>query len=51
MAIAISNIPVLKGKEAETFVEKAQKAESERGSIDFSKQRVAMNEILKRSQI
>lgn len=30
MAIAISNIPVLKGEEAETFIKKAQEAERER---------------------
>ncbi len=51
MAIAISNIPVLKGKEAEDFVKKAQEAEKERGTIDFSRERVAMHKILEKAQL
>lgn len=51
MAIAISNIPVLKGKDAEDFIRKAQEAERERGSIDFSQQRDTMKKILEEAQI
>ena len=51
MAIAISNIPVLKGDEAETFIKKAQEAERERGTIDFSQQRDAMRKILEDADI
>lgn len=51
MAIAISNIPVLKGKEAESFVKKAQEAEVERGSIDFSQQRITMQKILETAEL
>lgn len=51
MAIAISNIPVLKGKEAEDFIKKAQEAERERGAIDFSQQRDTMRKILEEAQI
>lgn len=51
MAIAISNIPVLKGKEAEDFIKKAQNAEKERGTIDFSQQRFAMDKILERAEL
>lgn len=51
MAIAISNIPVLKGKEAEDFIKKAQEAEAERGTIDFSQQRIIMQKILEKSEL
>lgn len=51
MAIAISNIPVLKGKEAEDFIMKAQEAEVERGSIDFSQQRNTMQKILELAEL
>ena len=51
MAIAISNIPVLKGKEAESFVKKAQEAEVERSSIDFSQQRITMQKILETAEL
>lgn len=51
MAIAISNIPVLDGKVAEEFVQKAQEAEKEKGTIDFSEQRVAMQKILDRANL
>ena len=37
MALAISNIPVLKGELAEEFIRKAKEAEKEKGSIDCSK--------------
>ena len=51
MAIAISNIPVLKGKEAEVFIRKAEEAEKERGTIDFSEQRNAMKIILEKANL
>ena len=40
MALAISNIPILTGAAAESFVEHAEIAEQNRGcgSIDFSRQ-------------
>lgn len=51
MAMAINNIPVLKGKEAEEFIRKAKKAEKERGTIDFSKQRAIMKTILAKAKL
>lgn len=51
MAIEISNIPVLKGEDAENFIKCAQEAEKERGSIDFSLQRDAMRKILEEAHI
>ena len=39
MALAISNIPVLRGEAAERFVRMAEEAERNRGCIDFSKER------------
>lgn len=50
MAMAISNIPVLKGEAAERFVQLAKQAEKERGSIDFSKEREMFRKMLKKSQ-
>ena len=38
MALAISNIPILTGAAAATFVENAKAAEENRGSVDFSRQ-------------
>ena len=38
MALPISNIPILTGKAAESFVKSAKEAEARRGSIDFSRQ-------------
>ena len=38
MALAISNIPILTGKAAESFVKNAEKAERNRGSINFARQ-------------
>ncbi|MEE3485858.1 MAG: hypothetical protein VZQ98_16260 [Bacteroidales bacterium] len=38
MALAISNIPILTGAAAESFVKNAEIAERNRGSIDFSRQ-------------
>lgn len=37
MALPISNIPILTGVAAETFVKNAEAAERSRGSIDFSR--------------
>ena len=51
MALAISSIPVLKDKLAETFIKKAKQAEKEKSSIDFSKQREEMRKIMKKAQI
>ena len=48
MAMAISNIPVLKGEEAERFVLMAKQAEKERGSINFSKEREAFRKMLEK---
>ena len=46
MAMAISNVPVLTGKAAEVFVQKAEKAMRRRGTVDFSKQKAEMKVIL-----
>ncbi|WP_173805367.1 hypothetical protein [Prevotella sp. P5-92] len=46
MAMAISNVPVLTGEAAETFVRKADEAMKNRGSIDFTEQRAEMKLIL-----
>ena len=48
--MAISNIPVLTGEVAERFILLAKKAEKERGSIDFSKQREAFRKIIEKSK-
>ena len=50
MALAISNIPVLKGELAEEFIRKAKEAEKEKGSIDCSKMMETMYTILERSK-
>ena len=46
MAMAISNVPVLTGEVAKTFVRKADDAMKRRGSIDFTEQRAEMKLIL-----
>lgn len=46
MAMAISNVPVLKGQAAKIFIKKADKAKKNRASVDFSKQRAEMRTIL-----
>ena len=51
MALAISGIPMLKGKEALDFREKAKKALKKRGSIDFTKQREEMRTILAKAKL
>ena len=38
MALAISNIPILTGAAASSFVKNAEDAEKNRGSVDFSRQ-------------
>ena len=38
MALAISNIPILTGVAAASFVKNAKAVEENRGSIDFSRQ-------------
>ena len=38
MALPISNIPILTGAVAASFVENAKAAEENRGSVDFSRQ-------------
>ena len=38
MALPISNIPILTGAAAASFVENAKAAEENRGSVDFSLQ-------------
>ena len=38
MALPISNIPILTGAAAASFVENAKAAEENRGSVDFSRQ-------------
>ena len=38
MALAISNIPILTGMAAESFVKNAEEAERSRCSIDFTRQ-------------
>jgi len=50
MALAISNIPVLKGELAEEFIRKAKEAEKEKGSIDCAEMMEAMYTILERSK-
>lgn len=50
MAMAISNVPVLTGKVAEAFVQKAEKAMHRRGTVDFSKQKAEMKRILANSK-
>ena len=39
MALAISNIPILTGAAALSFVKNAEEAEKNRGFVDFSRQR------------
>jgi len=38
MSVPISNIPILTGEVAESFVKNAEEAERNRGSIDFTRQ-------------
>lgn len=50
MALAIANIPDLKGKEAEVFVKEAKKNLTKKGSIDMSKAFEDMKEIITKSK-
>lgn len=50
MAIAIKNIPPLKGKEAKRFVDAAETAERNRATVDFSKQVLIARSILEKSK-
>ena len=51
MAIPISSIPALKGKEALAFVEAAENNYKKRGSVDFSDKILIANKILKKARI
>ena len=51
MALAISGIPMLTGKEALAFRKKAEEAKKRRGSIDFTKQRAEMKAILAKAKL
>lgn len=51
MAIAIKSIPVLRGKLAEQFIDKAEKNLSKRATIDFSKQVQIANRILEKAKM
>ncbi len=50
MAIAISNIPVLRGEVADRFIEMAKQAEKERATIDFAKKREMFRRMLERAR-
>lgn len=52
MATEVKNIPILKGREAKKFVDKANLNEKQkRGTIDFSKQSATAKRILQKSLI
>ncbi|MCM1108879.1 MAG: hypothetical protein NC388_07475 [Clostridium sp.] len=51
MALAIANIPVLEGDEAENFVRMAHENESRRGSVDLTEAVATMREILKKAKL
>ena len=51
MAIPIKSVPTLKGKSAEAFVRKAERAEKERATIDMSKQAKMFASILSKAKI
>ena len=46
MAIAIKSIPTLKGNDAKSFVRAANKAETKRATIDYSRQAKTARSIL-----
>lgn len=50
MALAIANIPVLEGVEAENFVRMAHENEKKRGSVDMTDAIKTMREILKKAR-
>ena len=51
MAIAIKSIPTLTEKVAKSFVLKADEANKKRGTVDFSKQNLRANNILKKAKL
>lgn len=51
MAIEIKIIPTLKGKEAERFIEEANRAYENRGRTDFSRQVRQAREVLKKAKM
>lgn len=50
MAIAIKNIPTLKGEVASSFIEAADKAERKRATVNFEKQIQSARAILAKSK-
>ncbi|WP_350289175.1 hypothetical protein [uncultured Croceitalea sp.] len=51
MAIAIKQIPVLKGKVAKSFTHKATKNLEKRHSVDFSEQAANAKKILEKAKL
>lgn len=51
MAIAIKQIPVLKGKVAKGFAKKATNNLEKKETVDFSKQAANAKKILKKAQL
>lgn len=51
MALKIQTVPILTGKSAERFEEKARIAESQKGTIDLSKEIEICKKILEKSKI
>lgn len=50
MALAIKSIPPVTGKDAERFIQAAEKAEKNRASIDFTEQSKITRAILEKSR-
>ena len=50
MAIEIRSIPNLNGKDAERFIQAANKAENKPATVDFSKQTKIARKILEKSK-
>lgn len=51
MALAIKSIPVLKGREAQRFIEKAEHNEKNKGTIDLSHKVQMFKKIIKNSNL
>lgn len=51
MAIAIKSIPILKNKDANSFIKKADAKSKKRATVDFSKQVKASHAILKKAKL
>lgn len=51
MAISIKSVPTLKGKAAKSFIERMDKANNERATVNFSKQVRSCMSILKKAKI